>query len=97
MAICFGWDDDKNQSNRRKHGVSFEVAMRVFEDPLHMSCLERVVDGALRYQTLGAVGGQLIVLLVAHTLQEDEEGTTFIRIISARKATPREREDYEQQ
>jgi len=87
------WDSNKNQSNRAKHKVSFEVASLVFDDPLHVSCLERVVDGEERWQTMGLVGGVLL-LLVAHTW-EDADGEMIIRIISARKADAHERNRYE--
>ena len=39
------WDENKNRINQRKHGVSFESAVRVFEDPNSVSYVERVVDG----------------------------------------------------
>jgi hypothetical protein len=39
--VRFEWDEAKNRSNRRKHGVSFEVARRVFEDPLALMLLDR--------------------------------------------------------
>ncbi|MFZ5757935.1 MAG: BrnT family toxin [Pseudomonadota bacterium] len=97
MTISFDWDDKKNQSNQQKHGVSFELAMHVFEDPLRKTVQDRVVDGEMRYQTLGVVGGALVHLLVAHTLDEDDDSTELIRIISARKATQKERRDYEQE
>jgi len=87
------WDRNKNQSNRAKHKVSFEVASLVFDDPLHVSRLERVVDGEERWQTMGLVGGVLL-LMVAHTW-EDADGETIIRIISARKADAHERNRYE--
>ena len=51
-----------------------------------------MVEGEERWQTLGSVGG-VVVLLVAHTFR-DEEGEEVIRIISARKATARERRIY---
>ncbi|MES1953268.1 BrnT family toxin [Salinisphaera hydrothermalis] len=90
----FEWDETKNDANRRKHGLSFETACRVFEDPLILSQLERVVDGEQRWQTIGEVAGVALVL-VAHTVREgqDEE---VIRIISARRATRHERKQYQQ-
>jgi hypothetical protein len=51
------WDQNKNRSNQVKHKVSFEVASFVFDDPLHVSRLERVVDSEERWQTVGMVGG----------------------------------------
>lgn len=88
------WDDEKNRSNRAKHKVSFETAALVFEDPHAYSMQDRIVDGEERWQTLGLVGG-VVILLVAHTFCE-EKREEVIRIISARKATPRERRVYAQ-
>jgi uncharacterized DUF497 family protein len=99
--IRFEWDEAKNLSNQRKHGVSFEEASQVFRDPLHMAVADRVVNGEQRWQTLGlarrAAGG-LLLLLVAHTIREDLEHGIFIeviRIISARRPTSEERKSYE--
>lgn len=88
------WDPRKSRLNRSKHGISFETAQHVFDDPMHLSIQDRYEDGAPRWQTLGIVGN--VVLLVAHTYDEDGEGEEVIRIISARKATARERQRYEQ-
>ncbi len=87
------WDDNKNRSNLAKHKVSFEVASHVFDDPLHISRPERVVQGEERWQTIGLVGGVLL-LLVAHTYAASD-GNMLIRIISARKADAHERKQYE--
>jgi hypothetical protein len=89
------WEDRKSLANLKKHGVSFESARLVFDDPLHLSRQDRVVDGELRWQTIGMAGGA-VLLLVAHTWRETEEGEEHIRIISARKATKTERKVYEQ-
>ena len=91
-------DEDKNLSNQRKHGVGFELAIRVFLDPLHLSVQDRVEDREQRWQTLGQIGGSAVVL-VAHRFTEDrptEEPVEVIRIISARPATRRERTRYEE-
>lgn len=90
----FIWDDEKSRRNLAKHKVSFETAKLVFDDPHAISRVERVEDGEERWQTLGVAAG-IVVLLVAHTYRE-EGGEEMIRIISARKATPRERTLYEQ-
>ncbi|MGA2326166.1 MAG: BrnT family toxin [Bryobacteraceae bacterium] len=88
----FLWDEAKNRRNRAKHKVSFETARLVFDDPCALSMQDRVAEGEERWQTLGLAGGA-VVLLVAHTymVEGDEE---VIRIISARKATARERKVY---
>ena len=93
-GMRFTWDETKSISNRRKHGVSFEIAARVFLDPLHLSVQDRIKSGEQRWQTIGEVGG-VAILLVAHTVIDDEGGEV-IRIISARVATRRERKRYEE-
>jgi uncharacterized DUF497 family protein len=96
-GIRFEWDEAKNLSNRRKHGVSFEEASHVFRDPLYVSVQDRVEGGELRWQTLGLVE-DLLLLTVAHTVREERDDGTWvdvIRIISARHATRKERRRYE--
>ena len=84
------WDPEKARINRRKHGVSFETASLVFDDPLSVSQPDPY-PYELRWRTAGMVGN--VVLLVVHTgLQGDPE---IGRIITARKATSRERMAYE--
>ena len=90
----YTWDPEKDAINRSKHGVSFETAALVFEDPLHLSVLDRIVAGEERWRTMGLVNG-LVILIVAHTYLE-QDGQETIRIISARKATRRERKHYEE-
>jgi len=100
-GIRFEWNEAKNVSNQRKHGVSFEEASQVFLDPLHVIVADRIVDGEQRWQTLGLVrraAGSFLLLLVAHTVHEDLERDTFIeviRIISARRAVREEIQSYE--
>jgi uncharacterized DUF497 family protein len=98
MLTRFVWDPDKAVSNLRKHGVSFETALRAFADPLARSEQDRIEEGEERWQTLGMVEGHLL-LLIAHTVREEEERSLqveVIRIISARVADPKERRRYEQ-
>jgi hypothetical protein len=92
--IEFEWDPRKAKSNVRKHGVTFEEATLVFQDPHIVSQQDRVVDGEIRWQSFGIVHGVMLVL-VAHTSDMDEHGLTeVIRIISARKANTGERNRY---
>jgi len=94
MRIKFEWDPAKAKNNLRKHRVSFETAIRAFADPFAMVEQDRIKNGEHRWQTLGLVNGCLL-LLVAHTIQNDEDGIEVIRIISARRAEPNERKRYE--
>jgi uncharacterized DUF497 family protein len=91
----FLWDEEKNKRNQRKHGISFEAAKLVFEDPLHISRQDRSEDGERRWQTIGMVG-DVALLLVAHTWEDTEGDGEHIRIISARCTTRLERKVYEQ-
>jgi len=99
MIIRFEWDPSKAAGNRRKHGVSFETAMRAFADPFALTDQDRIEGGERRWRTLGAVEGWLL-LVVAHTIRdEDGDGrpVEIIRIISARAADPKERRRYAQE
>jgi len=86
----FQWDDTKAEANQWKHGVSFAEAMTVLADSLSLTGFDPDhSDDEDRYITMGlSVLGRL--LLVSHTDRGD-----MVRIISARKATRRERRDYE--
>ena len=89
------WKPAKNSANQKKHELSFEAAQFVFDDPLQLTRQDRIVDGEVRWQTIGSVDG-VALLLVAHTVVDDETGETHIHIISARRATKLERKRYEQ-
>ncbi len=86
----FEWDDEKNDTNIKKHGVSFEKAKRIFEDDVLTVVDERFHYGELREISIGLIDG-ILLLTVAHTDTE----TGIIRLISARKATKQERRRYE--
>jgi uncharacterized protein len=90
--VEFTWDEREIRANQRKHHISFETAIHVFDDPFHITAQDREVDDEVSWQTIGVVNG-IHVLLVAHTVDEEE---SLIRIISARKATRRERSIYVQ-
>lgn len=94
IATRFEWDEAKNLSNERKHGIRFEQAVLAFLDPLIISSKDRVEGGEERWQTFGRVDG-LLLLLVAHTVHNKSTTEEVIRIISARRATPGERRKYE--
>ncbi|WP_395651157.1 BrnT family toxin [Brevundimonas sp.] len=90
----FEWDPEKARSNLAKHGVSFARVEEAFEDPNSITVADRVVDGELRWRTLGRVGFTT-VLFVAHTLVDDDADDVVVRVISARKADRRETRAYE--
>lgn len=93
MPTEFEWDANKAQSNHRKHGVRFEDAVLVFDDPRHLSRQDRYENGEYRWQTIGMMHG-IVVILVAHSVRF-ESGNEIIRIISARKADRKERNRYQ--
>jgi uncharacterized protein len=90
--MLFEWDEAKNAANKKKHGVGFEFASRVFDDPNHMS-EQDTGSTEERWNTIGFVSPHA-ALFVVHTSYEDEHGEEIIRIISARKATTHEQERY---
>ena len=87
----FDWDETKAAANRTKHGISFNEAATVLGDSLGWTYLDHDhSELEQRWVTIGeSEAGQILV--VAHT--DNGEGT--IRIISARRATRKEREYYE--
>ena len=89
------WDEDKSQANKRKHGLGFDTARLVFEDPLAAHRPDPNSDDE-RWHTIGLVGN--VVVIVAHTWPRVEPRTEVEvgRIISARKATAYERRAYEE-
>lgn len=88
----FEWDESKAVANLKKHGVSFEEAKTVFENPLAV-IFDDEMHSSIKEQREIMIGHsrQNQLLLIAFT-----ERSNIIRIISARLATRREREDYEQ-
>lgn len=89
------WHEEKNRTNKRDHGLSFETAQLVFDDPMALSRVNPHPDGD-RWQTVGSVG--TVILFVVHTWPETDATTELEigRIISARKATSHERRAYEE-
>jgi uncharacterized protein len=92
--VRFEWHKAKNRSNKRKHGIDFETAQLVFDDPHCISFVERINDGEERWHAIGSVE-DIIVIVVVHTYRE-EALDEVIRIISARRATRHERKLYAQ-
>jgi uncharacterized DUF497 family protein len=93
----FEWDATKARSNERKHDVRFDEAASVFLDPLALTVYDRSSSqDEERWFTLGFDGkGRL--LAVMHTYRTSGITSVRIRVISARKATRRERNYYENQ
>lgn len=89
--MTFEWDDNKEQINIKKHGMDFETASRVFDDENRLEIYDDLhSDYEDRYITIGMIDEITCIAMVVYT----ERGTDVIRIISARKATPKERRKY---
>ena len=85
----FEWDSDKNEINKTKHGISFEQILPVFDDPYFLERYdsEHSSMDEVRYFGLGCVNG---IIVVATSYTERKR----IRIISARLASSKEEEVY---
>lgn len=93
MALTFEWDHKKAASNIRKHKVSFEEAITVFDNPIALIFDDdkHSTDVELREIIIGySIRNRL--LLVSFT----ERGKDIIRVISARPATKKENMNYEE-
>ena len=86
----FEWDEHKNRLNTAKHGVSFEIAVRVFADP---NRLERFDEGHSidedRWLTIGVVPPAILVVVYVERNSGD-----VLRLISARQANEQEKRTY---
>ena len=88
---AFEWDEQKARSNERKHGVSFEEAQSVFDDNHNLSGIDHEHSVTeLRFMIVGMSDrGRLLAVWITYR-------DPFIRIIGARRATPKERNSYEE-
>ena len=89
--IRFEWDPHKARSNAKKHGVSFEEAESVFFDEQALLLDDPRLPGEEERFVLLGLSSTLRMLVVVHALR----GPDVIRIISARKATRQESQDYQ--
>lgn len=92
--IHFEWDATKSKSNKKKHGISFEEAQTVFNDP--QARLIPDPDHSMTEERFVLLGfsESLRLLVVCHCYRDEDSA---IRIISARKATRKESKMYEEQ
>lgn len=90
IEMAYQWNRDKAAANLRKHGIDFADAVSVFSDDLAITIPDERFDEE-RFVTIG-VDAFGRVLIVVYTMRKDE-----IRIISARKATRQERQQYEEE
>lgn len=90
----FEWDDVKNRSNVRKHGIAFEESIHVFGDDDRLNEPAHSVVGEVRHQTIGRPTPDA-TLIVIHTRRFNDLGGPVIRVISARPASRKERQRYD--
>ena len=92
MSLEFEWDDDKAASNLRRRRIDFEQAILVFSDPAAVDIFDDIHEyGEDRYKRIGFGGNKL--LSIVYTLR----GPDRVRIISARRATKDEEQNYRRQ
>ncbi len=91
MGVIVEWDLRKAKTNSRKHGVSFEEAATVFADPLSLTIPDPLHSIREERCVIMGESARERLLVVVHAEQGDR-----IRIISARRATRRERDDHEE-
>lgn len=89
----FDWDTEKEKINIKKRGITFEQASYVFSDPFALSKYDdEHSEGEDRWILMGKSLSESI-LVVVHTFRNDG-GAEIVRIISARKATKKEKQAY---
>jgi len=93
MKRYFEWDEAKAAKNKKKHKFEFKNIVEVFDDPFAITKQDRIEGGEYRWQTIGMTKNRLVVL-VGHTIYERKD-VEIIRIMTARKADRKEREQYE--
>lgn len=83
----FEWDSVKERANRKRHGVDFRTAAKVFLDPYVIEFDDHDATGEPRFCAIGLVDGRM--LFIVYTMRDD-----VVRIISARGAEPHEKRKY---
>ncbi len=95
ISMRFEWNEEKNRENIRKHELGFTEVQEIFNDPFHVSLLDtRFNYFEERWVTIGCLKNGMVVV-AGHLYLFDENGEETIRLITARKATSKEREQYE--
>ena len=94
MRYEFDWDPVKARQNLKKHGVSFERAARIFLDPFAISIFdEKHSESEDRWITIGSEANE-VLLVVVHAFRNIDTENSLVRVISARKATKEEAQQY---
>ncbi len=94
--MLFDWDDEKRLKTLRERGIDFIDAAMIWEDPMRQERVDhRHGYGEIRMQTIGRVS--FGILLVVYTERVTEDGQEVARLISVRKASAKERQEYAMQ
>ncbi len=94
FEFSFEWDPSKAAANYKKHGVTFERAATVFNDPSALTIFDKGHSQEEdRWVTLG-LDAKTFFIVVHHTYREKANDMAYVRIISARKATKKEIKQY---
>ncbi|MCL2093601.1 MAG: BrnT family toxin [Treponema sp.] len=91
LDSTFTWEEEKNQLNLEKHGLSFQEAVPVFLDPYFVVVYDEAHSSIeeTRWKGIGALGDTILLSTIFSEVSETE-----LKLISARKATKKEKEDY---
>ncbi len=84
----FEWDIQKNASNIKKHGISFDDAKLIFDNPVFTRIVDRQDYGEIREKSIGIIRNCLVIVVI----YTDRKGKR--RIISARLAKTKEKREY---
>jgi len=93
LKVRFEWDDRKAWANRAKHGISFEEAITAFDDPFALVAVDARHSTPKEERTWLIGAANVAVLVIVYTMRDAGE---VLRIISARRASRRERKRYEE-
>jgi uncharacterized protein len=90
----YEWNEEKSRRNRKKHGVAFEAAVKVFNDPFLLLIEDRIEQGEQRWHAIGAAEAAILLVVHAYRMESEHGEEEIIRIISARPADKGERRRY---
>jgi hypothetical protein len=93
----YEWNEEKSRSNRKKHGVAFEAAVKVSNDPSLLLIEDRIEEGEQRWHAIGAAEAAILLVVDAYRTESKHGEEDITRIISARSANKSERQRYSDQ
>ena len=94
ITVRYEWDEEKSRRNRKKHGIAFEAAVTIFNDPFLLLIEDRIEEGEQRWHAIGAAEAAILLVVHAYRIGGEHGTEEIIRIISARTADKSERRRY---